>query len=213
MKWIMSNTEVVKLLPAVTDIDVSKQYRFLTYIVRTPHDNGMLLLNTLTRNLVYLNLDEYDRLFENKDSQLFRDLAKGYFVVPENTDDQKLNQRVYTISKLLTKSPDKLNKYVIFTTLECNARCFYCFEHGVQKSKMEKQTAGDVADFIIKKSGQNAIKIQWFGGEPLYNMEAIEIITEKLTKADIPFQSVMITNGYLFDEEIIKQAKEKWHID
>lgn len=212
MKWIMSNTEVVKLLPAVTDIDASKQYRFLTYIVRTPHDNGMLLLNTLTRNLVYLNLDEYDRLFENQDSQLFRDLAKGYFVVPENTDESKLNERVQSVSKLLDKN-NGFKQYVIFTTMECNARCFYCFEHGAQKSKMVKQTAEDVADFIIKRSRKKGIKIQWFGGEPLYNMEAIEIITEKLINANIRFKSVIISNGYLFDETIVEQAKEKWHID
>ena len=54
--------------------------------------------------------------------------------------------------------------------------------------------------------------MSWFGGEPLYNMPVISLICNQLKEAGIEYTSSMITNGYLFNDDNIKEAKELWHL-
>jgi sulfatase maturation enzyme AslB (radical SAM superfamily) len=42
-------------------------------------------------------------------------------------------------------STDTINRYNILTTTGCNARCFYCFEEGVEIKTMSSRTAEQVA--------------------------------------------------------------------
>lgn len=103
--------------------------------------------------------------------------------------------------------------YRILTTTACNARCFYCYEKGVPVQTMDDKTANDVTEFIINKQ-QNVKRLflQFFGGEPLCNTRAIDIISKKLTEIGLPFQASMTTNGFLFDDVLAQKAKAIWNI-
>jgi radical SAM protein with 4Fe4S-binding SPASM domain len=110
------------------------------------------------------------------------------------------------------KSSKKINSYTIFTTLDCNARCFYCYEKGTPHISMSEKTANSIADFIIRNSQGHLQEIRWFGGEPLVNEKVIDIITEKLNLNKVKFNSRMISNGLLFNKENIIKAKNEWHL-
>lgn len=103
--------------------------------------------------------------------------------------------------------------YRILTTTACNARCFYCYEKGVPIQTMDDNTANDVANFIISKQ-QNAKRLflQFFGGEPLCNTRAIDIISKKLTEVSLAFQASMTTNGFLINDRLAKKAKDIWNV-
>ena len=75
---------------------------------------------------------------------------------------------------------------------------------------MTKETALKVAEYINYKSPANPISLHWFGGEPLFNMKAIDIITGYLRDNGRTFKSTITTNGYLFDSKIISKAKHSW---
>ena len=79
---------------------------------------------------------------------------------------------------------------------------------------MSEEIAHKTADFINRTcSHQEKVKLNWFGGEPLFNLVAIDIICERLAHLGVDFESSMVTNGYLFDDEIVKKAIENWHLD
>ena len=192
------------------DIASVEGYRLLTYCIILKEKDKYLLFNSLTRELLLLDQSEYDDMIHFRDSEAVKYLISNRFLVPEEHDDEKLKNQILTFSRLLTHFPG-LNHYIIFSTLECNARCFYCFEHGAKRHSMSEKTAADAAAFILKKSTA-PIHIQWFGGEPLYNRAAIDVIADALTRGNLEFKSTMITNGYLFDAELIEHAKKDWHL-
>lgn len=45
---------------------------------------------------------------------------------------------------------DPVQNVTILTTTECNARCYYCFEHGIKQYPMTIEVANAVVEFIKK---------------------------------------------------------------
>ena len=77
---------------------------------------------------------------------------------------------------------------------------------------MPHKVAEDLAHYIIKHSCGEKVEIMWFGGEPLYNMDAIDTICEILKQNNIEFFSKMISNSYLFDDSILQKATQLWNL-
>ena len=215
MKLIYNKTKIVSKILSKQNIDDTLKYRKIFYIAECPVKEGVLLLNTLTYELIFLSAAEAE-LLEEPDINIpnMRYLAENYFLVPEDFDDKKLAKQIINtriqIQNIYTNPP--LSFFVILTTTGCNARCFYCFERGAKVSNMTEQTAHDVAAFIEKK-GADKVKLQWFGGEPLVNIKAIDIICNDLVKSNVNYTSIMVSNGYLLDEAVIKKAIDLWKLE
>lgn len=199
-------------------IDLSKKYRLISYNMQVDTSDGLLLYNNLTDELVLL--DDYDKaVIEQHDfsSVVFNTLIEKWFFVPELYDDVTLCNQVNSFMHLIydaafNSKKNAITEYTILTTTECNARCFYCYEAGREKITMTESVANDVADFIIKSAADEPVTFRWFGGEPLYNLKAIDVICTKLQESKIQYQSDMISNGYLFDEKIIAKALRLWNL-
>lgn len=141
-------------------------------------------------------------------------LIEKWFLVPENMDENTLAYSVRQKWLQNASGPGQniKNRYVIFMTTVCNAHCEYCYEDGVKSMTMTEQTANDVADYILTHSDRDApVKIRWFGGEPLVNARAIDIISDKLNADGLDFNSEMFTNGDLLPKATDEQLKA-WHI-
>ncbi len=214
MKKIYEQTPIIKSILGKQKIDKTKNYRKFFYINECPVDGGVIFFNTVTYELVFLSEDDL-KLLEAPDlsNDIIRYLIEAYFLVPEDFDDKKfgisaIDTRV-AIQSTYTEKPYKF--FVILTTTGCNARCFYCFEQGAKVSNMTAKTAHDVADFIARK-GSKKVRIQWFGGEPLVNTKAIDIISQDLKDKGVEFESTMVSNAYLLTEENIKKAVELWKL-
>lgn len=214
MKKVYEQQSIIKQIIKKQDINENIKYRKFFYVVECPVENGVLLFNTITYELVFLN-DQEKKLLDNPslDYSIMRYLAEQYFFVPEDFNDKKFgiqltNTRV-NIQNIYTNP--LYTFFVILTTTGCNARCFYCFEKGAKVSNMTEQTAHDVADFIERK-GDKKVRIQWFGGEPLVNTKAIDIISRDLKEKNIILESTMVSNAYLLNEENIKKAVELWNL-
>lgn len=190
--------------------------RMLKYVTTVPYRDNTLLYNSLTDELLSLTQEEVKELEKlDAQSEICQALIKKWFLVPEEFDDKRLCDQIATFSKAVAASASRsgaITSYTIFPTTDCNARCFYCYEKGRRAVNMTPQAASDVADWMIKKACGEQIKIRWFGGEPLYNYEAIDIISAKLKAANADFRASMITNGYLFDEALILKARENWNL-
>lgn len=185
--------------------DPYEEYRPTTCCVRVQCDDGILLYHTLTGAL-YL-LENEDELSQNRE-----EFVINRFLVPRSFDEKKYVSEVKKILSLLRPRCDKVTSFTILTTTDCNARCYYCYELNSRRLTMDDTVASDTADYIKKVSAGDNVSITWFGGEPLYNSRAIDVITSRLHKLGVEFTSRIITNAYLFDVDTVHRAVENWHL-
>lgn len=191
-------------------------YRIMNYVFKVEVSNGVLLYNCLTDELIFLDSNEISDLIKNNlSSKTYEILVKKWFLVPSDYDEYKLCNQLNNLLNILYTNNDKekcVTKYTILTTTDCNARCFYCFERGRKRINMSNSIALDTAKYIIKSSGGNPITFRWFGGEPLYNYETIDIICSTLKENKVNYTSTIISNGYLFSDDLIKKSKQLWNL-
>lgn len=180
--------------------------RLFHYCVQTPVEEGSLLFNLLTREALLLSPEEYADLYQ------LDYLKEHWFVVPEDAKDKEYADFVMWVLTTRQEKSKEITSYTIFPTTDCNARCFYCFELGRSRIPMTHETALKVVDYIKAHCGEKMVNISWFGGEPLFNMEAIETICDGLRREKIEFKSTMVSNGYLFDAQTVKKAVEQWNL-
>ena len=181
-------------------------YRLMTYVVQQPVADGMLLYNTLTCSLVLLTPDEAADIIAQGE------LIDRWFLVPQGHDDRKLCRQVRQMAVLLTPAPKVVTTYTILPTTGCNARCFYCYEQGTRPVTMTAETASQVVRYIVAHRGNEEVTLRWFGGEPLVNVKAIDQICTELRAQGVPFTSSMVSNGYLFDADMVQRAKNLWQL-
>ena len=179
--------------------------RRLHYCVEEQTEDGILLFNLLTRELILLAEEEHQNLLTDEY------LQEHWFVVPEESKDKEYVEVVRWVlsSRKKTKA---ITNYTIFTTTDCNARCFYCFELGRSRVPMDHEIALKTVRYIKEHCRGEKVRLSWFGGEPLLNYEAIDTICDGLRKEGVEFSSTMITNGYLFDTELVKKAVTDWRL-
>ena len=100
---------------------------------------------------------------------------------------------------------------------DCNLRCTYCFaDEGAYHNRRELMSAetGKLAmDFLIRHSGTRCnLEVDFFGGEPLMNFEAVKEIVryareqEKIHNKN--FRFTITTNGVLLNDENIAFINE-----
>jgi len=99
----------------------------------------------------------------------------------------------------------------------CNLRCRYCFagggRFGGNDELMPAETGRKAVDFLIARSGgRRRLEIDFFGGEPLLNFQALkEVVGYGLTRGreeGKEFSFTVTTNAVLLDRDVICYLKE-----
>lgn len=188
-------------------------YRLMKYLLRVEVEDGVLLHNCVTRQLILLTNGEAEILtnLPAKPTESMQELIADHFLVPEDFDEYRsVNQlrRIYQSRSTGTA----IDHYEILPTTFCNAHCFYCYESDYPRIHMTEETANKVIDYIDEHREGRRVRIGWFGGEPLVGIKRIDQISQGLKDRGVPFAASMITNGYLFDEEIIKRSVDLWNL-
>lgn len=205
--------EMAKPLPGLLGrqrLTPGEPYRLLHFVVQQPVDEGLLLYNVLTKAVVVLDPAEARQL--TADPASVPGLVEAWFVVPQSHDDRRLAQEVRAVARMLQPPVRGIKTYTIFTTTDCNARCFYCFQKGRSQIPMRDETAVATADYIVRHAAGQKVRLCWFGGEPLYNKGVITRICTLLEEAGVPYKSTMVSNGFLFDAPTIAEAVSLWHL-
>lgn len=94
---------------------------------------------------------------------------------------------------------------------DCNLRCKYCFAdegtyHTSDRAHMPVEVGLKAVDFLIANSGKRQnLEIDFFGGEPLMNMETVKAVVEyarsREKETGKTFNFTMTTNCLLLNEE------------
>lgn len=188
-------------------------YRPMRFVLRVKVDEGLLLYNIITSEMILLDKDEgllFDRLPALYRSEM-NELIAHHFIVKEGFEEEKSVKELRAILKKLNPSKS-VNGFTILPTTECNARCYYCFESNHKRCTLTDEMVPDVVEYINNKSKKQPIDITWFGGEPLVGRKQISQICAGLKQKEVVFKSTMVSNAYLFDQSIIEEAKNDWNL-
>lgn len=102
----------------------------------------------------------------------------------------------------------------LMVTHKCNLNCIYCFEKHkeIGQMMMTFDTAKDILlkEFVMferkKRQPNERFAIEFFGGEPLVNLELIKSVYNWVVKLDLPFPLMFqtTTNGTLFSSSTLE---------
>lgn len=177
-------------------------------------ENTMLLYSTLTTSIVELEKEIYADIFEDSKYEKYQNETKSLlemgFLISDDKDELQFLESLR--KKTLESNKDAPSYYIICPTTGCNARCYYCFEKGAIQKKMTDETAHAVAEYIYNNHDSEHLVIQWFGGEPLLEPDTISYIVDYLKQKNVKFDSKIITNGYLLNDDIIQRSVEQWNV-
>lgn len=138
---------------------------------------AVLVLEADLMKIVKQNLETPEKL-EKIHPDLFYSLKSMEFIVSNELDEVKS-----LIQKWENEENDPSNYGIIINpTLNCNLRCWYCYETHKPSEVMGEKTKQAILKFIENKTSDPKLKklnISFFGGEPLlYFKETVLPILE-----------------------------------
>ena len=184
------------------------------FLLSRQTDDGMLLCNTLTGELVLLSAEErawMDSL-PAAAAPASEELIRGRFAVPEGCDEAKSADQLRGLLIRRQAAKKTFTSCNILPTTFCNAHCFYCYESGIRHVHMSQDTAEQLVQMIAGHYDGRQVTLLWFGGEPLVGMDRIDQICARLRELGIHYRSKMTSNAYLFDEDLVRKAKDLWNL-
>ncbi|HAA89197.1 MAG: Radical SAM domain-containing protein [Thermoanaerobacterales bacterium 50_218] len=97
----------------------------------------------------------------------------------------------------------------------CNMACRYCFvpsQVRAENDLMSPEVVKAAIDFLLRETPYNYLSIDFFGGEPLLNFEAIELAVnyalEEGSKRGKKWKFTLTTNTLLLNERVFSLAKK-----
>lgn len=181
------------------------------YLLYNALSDKFVVLNKLAKN----NVEEVaPNNLRNENSSLYNKLVIADAVVESNLDEAKL---VKDKIDAIDNDPSFFQLH-INPTVDCNFRCWYCYEDHVKGSKMQVETIESIKkltnDILAKNPSLKVFSFSFFGGEPLmyFNDIAKPLITffDKVCKEhNINYNIHFTSNGYLLTDEIIAFLQNK----
>jgi uncharacterized protein len=145
-----------------------------------------------------------------------RNFNSGVFVTNSRLDKIRSNVSEKSSFKLLSTLPvpnnNKITAWIQITDI-CNLNCSYCFVPK-SKNKMNILKGKTIIDSILESAKCNNVSrvhLKYSGGEALSNknlfFELHQYAIQQSVLYNIELTSVLLSNGYLIDNEIISKLK------
>lgn len=182
------------------------------YNVRAFTTQGSLVLwNTHTNRMSVFKPDLVPRVIETLGSRGVKGRRKGLiefladrgFLVSAGTDE--LRQFRYAFGKDHWAT-ERLHLFLLASE-DCNFRCQYCYEE-FARGTMEPWIRDGVKKYLATRiPALKRLKLEWFGGEPLYGMDAIADIApfarEFAERHSVDYSSKITTNAFLLTPRVV----------
>jgi uncharacterized protein len=185
------------------------------YTFRLPTAEGFALFNASTGATLRLSGPDADELSallsgppteipsDSLDDVLVAQMRRNGFLVVAGTDElQRVRERYWSARG---NAPVVL---LVTTTMDCNLGCYYCYE---SRSPDALRVDG-VADLVriarerLAARGKRTLHVDWYGGEPLLNLEYLEagsIALQELCAAEgVRYGASVISNGTAWPQDV-----------
>ncbi|MBP7139357.1 MAG: radical SAM protein [Caldisericia bacterium] len=139
------------------------------------------------------------------------DLINILSVYLENNQSEEELSKIYEArkSKFIEKSKRK-REWRISLTENCNYRCFFCHEEGLdmESERKEPKTIEDIYNLVKEGINLGYTDITFTGGEPLIRKKDIIDIMDRLSFESLFPDITIVTNGYLIDDSLLDAIKK-----
>lgn len=201
---------------------ISKYNNFVNY------QSKIVGYNALSNSFILLEDDLYELYKAAKNENSIEEfekihpefykfmISKGFFV---QKDKDELKEAIALSREI--DNDDSFFDLFINPTMNCNFKCWYCYETHISNSKMSITLIENVIKFvhnIIKEnSNLKTFYLSWFGGEPLLQYKDVVLpllkqICEICDDNKIKFNSGFTTNGLILNQNMIDNFK-KYKVD
>jgi uncharacterized protein len=191
------------------------------YNIFVEKKNAIIGFNTINNTLVGIHPNAYSQIkelepnniesLEKSNEKLYHLLVSNGFIIPN--EKSELNEiRLRNKEYCFNKHYD----LILIPTLDCNLKCWYCWESHIPESQMTKTIQKRIVKHIEMEIAQNnfdSINLEWFGGEPMLYFDKIvyplcSSIKKLVEASDKQFYSSFITNATFINKENILKLKE-----
>ncbi|WP_281234875.1 radical SAM/SPASM domain-containing protein [Flavobacterium gelatinilyticum] len=186
-----------------------------------PHEDKIIGYNAYKNDFTILDPELYDLYqaaaredideLQEVHPDFYAHLTEKGFVIPADTNEiEKVKTLVYEIDQ----KNNNVFHVIINPTMNCNFKCWYCYETHIKDSKMGEKEIEKVLNFIFRVLNQNDLEhfsLSWFGGEPLlYFNKTVLPILEKVSNVckekNIKLHSDFTTNGLLINQDLLDKC-------
>ena len=139
-----------------------------------------IIYNTLYDKLLICNQDIIDLLNKHSDfdslkdihPSLFKKLCDDKFIIPDDKDEVK-----ELIDSIVQQDDsDKSYRITINPTMDCNLRCWYCYEKHLANTNMSSEILDRIKNLLLRICSNHKTKyltLSFFGGEPLLGFQKL----------------------------------------
>lgn len=180
------------------------------------NDKFGLFYNAMSDKFIILKSKAYDTmansdvaLLQQRDAVLYSQLLEVGGIVDIDVDEvQQVRDLIHHVD-----DDDTIFHLHVNPTVDCNFRCWYCYENHVKGSKMSNDTCEAVKKLIDNIISQyvnlKVFQLSFFGGEPFLFFNGIarpliEYANNVCMHKGIELQVNFTTNGYLLSNNMIK---------
>ncbi|MBC7109291.1 MAG: radical SAM protein [Methanomassiliicoccales archaeon] len=204
-------------------VEVRQKYKQSRYTVLIPLSGELFVLHStlykstavITKAVAELLNQHQDISRATVDAEAWGEiekLAQQGLLVPSDCDE------TYYVKYLIDSAKFDYGamEIAILTTMACNFACRYCTESGFHEDVwLNESTVERVVEYferIFAVKHPRKFRIAYYGGEPLLNINAIKLCSEKFTELTARFncelEQYVITNGYLLDGHMVESLSE-----
>lgn len=166
-----------------------------------------ILIDPLLKEMLDAAKNDGVEELKNFHPSFYEYLIDEEFILPDEINEV---DKVKALSKLV----DENNNSFLLTinpTMNCNFKCWYCYESHVKNSNFSSEMQKRVGLFIEKTTstpGINLFSIAFFGGEPLlyFKKDVAPIILKQQAeceKNNVNYSVSFTTNGFLINDDFI----------
>lgn len=135
--------------------------------------------------------------------QLFIGLRRGGFLVDEAFDELAAIREQYWLAR--GRTPMVLT---LTTTQDCNLGCYYCYESR-SGAALNAHDVPAIVNWVrqrLSASAKDSIHVDWYGGEPLLNLEFVETASAALRRLcaelNVSYSASIISNGTCWPDDL-----------
>ncbi len=197
----------MKKLSKYTQILVNEENSFLFHLAT---ENVL----TLTQELAHIVLEHKENIeeLENIHPELYACMLQSEMIVPEELDEA---QALFDLWKAQNEDPSFFGM-IINPTLDCNLRCWYCYEKHDVHAGMSPETIESVCRLIDHKVADERLQrlsVSFFGGEPLmYYKKVVAPILHYAVKVckkkSVALFAHFTTNAVLLTNNILNELND-----
>lgn len=171
-------------------------------------ENTDIIFNSLSEQSIIIHKNATLPLTADTENEMIiKSLIDKGIICNDNEDEM-----IKATGIFLESAEDNSNfRLTINPTLQCNFRCWYCYEQHSTKSVMTDKTLQAVKSLIKEiLNKHDSLELAFFGGEPFLEFDSIVLplidYTSKIShQKEKKYIVTFTTNGFLITPEIVKR--------